>query len=527
MIIVEILLNRCSRIFSLWEVAMSSRQTELTAPLCFNGVAYYYTAMANPLLMGISFHCDIGWTGVVGANGTGKTTLLKLATGLLSPINGVVQGGRDFLWCPQCTDIVPPAFKAFLETDESLAYAIRSRLGVEDDWIERWGTLSHGERKRAQIATLLWRDPPGLAIDEPTNHIDMEARQMLADALLQYRGVGLLVSHDRELLDRLCYQCLFIDPPGLRIRPGGYSSGLVLEKADEERATVEREQATEELTRLERTAAQYRHVAARSHVLRSKRGLALKDHDARFKLNRARWTGRDGVSGRRLNQMEGRIRQVREKKDSVRVKKRYRLGIAIPSTRCRRDLLFHLEAGAYCLGEHRTVRHPALTLRPGDRVAITGPNGSGKSTLIDRIVASLDFEAARLTYLPQEIAAKQAKIVLEEVKKLGNERRGRIMTIIRRLGSHPARLLESEQPSPGEVRKLLLALGMEREPYLIIADEPTNHLDLPSIICLEDALADTECGLLLVSHDMRFLCKLSDQHWNIKPSEGGGIVELC
>ena len=133
----------------------------------------------------VSFHCDTGWTGIVGANGTGKTTLLKHATGLLAPINGVVQGGEDFLWCPQCTDVVPPGLSAFLEADENRAYAIRSRLGVEDDWIERWETLNHGERMRAQIATPLWLDPPGMAIDEPTNHIDAEARQMSADALLQ------------------------------------------------------------------------------------------------------------------------------------------------------------------------------------------------------------------------------------------------------------------------------------------------------------------------------------------------------
>ncbi len=505
---------------------MSSRQTENTAPLRFNRVTYYYESMTNPLLKQVSFHCDTGWTGIVGANGTGKTTLLKLATGLLIPINGVVQGGKGFLWCPQCTDIVPPGFDAFLEADEGPAYAIRSRLQVGDDWIERWETVSHGERKRAQIATLLWRNPPGLAIDEPTNHIDMEARQMLADALLQFRGVGLLVSHDRELLDTLCYQCLFVDPPRLRIRPGGYSSGMELETADEERAQAEHKQAAEELSRLEQAASQHRHVASRSHALRSKRGLAIKDHDARFRRNRARYSGRDGVSGRRLNQMEGRIRQARERKDSIRVKKRYRLGIAMPSTRCKRDLLFHIEAGKYCLGDHRVVRHPALMLRPGERAAITGPNGSGKSTLIERIVASFGFESARLTYLPQEIAEEQAISVLEEVGKLGNERRGRIMTIIRRLGSDPARLLESMQPSPGEVRKLLLALGMEREPYLIIADEPTNHLDLPSIICLENALADTECGLLLVSHDRRFLEKLSDQRWNIKHDERGGVLEL-
>jgi macrolide transport system ATP-binding/permease protein len=224
--------------------------------------------------------------------------------------------------------------------------------------------------------------------------------------------------------------------------------------------------------------------------------------------------------------MEGRIRQAQERKDSIQVKKRYRLGIAVPGTRCRWDLLFHIGAGEYYLGDHRVVRHPALTLKPGERVAITGPNGSGKSTLLERIVASLSFDPDRLTYLPQEISAEQAKLVLEEVRQLGNKQRGRIMTIISRLGSHPARLLESKQASPGEVRKLLLALGIEREPYLIIADEPTNHLDLPSIICLENALEETNCGLLLVSHDRRFLDKLSDQRWDIKPNEGGGVVEL-
>jgi len=471
--------------------------------------------MTGYLLREASFHCDAGWTGIVGANGAGKTTLLKLAVGSLAPINGVVQGGKDFLWCPQPTDVIPPWFERLLEADDGQAYAVRSRLGVEDDWLQRWETLSHGERKRAQIATLLWRDPPGLAIDEPTNHIDAEAREMLGNAMLQFRGVGLLVSHDRELLDRLCYQCIFMDPPQLRIRPGGYSAGLEQEKSDEERMREEYEQTAEELDRLQATAAQHRHVADRSHVLRSKRGLAIKDHDARFKRNRARISGRDGVSGRRLNQMEGRIRQVQQRKDSIKVKKRYRLGIEMTGTRCRRDLLFHIDEGEYPLGKSRVVRHPALNMEPGERVAITGPNGSGKSTLVERIASSLTLDEARLTYLPQEIPSGQAREILRDVRQLGNERRGRIMTIISRLGSDPERLLESEQPSPGEVRKLLLALGMDREPFLIIADEPTNHLDLPSIICLEDALADVECGLLLVSHDKRFLRKLTDRFWNI------------
>ena len=89
------------------------------------------------------------------------------------------------------------------------------------------------------------------------------------------------------------------------------------------------------------------------------------------------------------------------------------------------------------------------------------------------------------------------------------------MTIVSRLGSRPHRLLESDEPSPGETRKLLLALGMTRRPHIIIMDEPTNHMDLPSIECLETALADCPCGLLLVSHDRRFLQKLTRLEWQL------------
>ena len=90
------------------------------------------------------------------------------------------------------------------------------------------------------------------------------------------------------------------------------------------------------------------------------------------------------------------------------------------------------------------------------------------------------------------------------------------MTIISRLGSRPQRLLETGQPSPGEVRKLLLALGMLHTPHLIVMDEPTNHLDVPSIECLEAALHDCPCGLLLVSHDEYFLSRLTKTRWQIR-----------
>jgi ATPase subunit of ABC transporter with duplicated ATPase domains len=95
------------------------------------------------------------------------------------------------------------------------------------------------------------------------------------------------------------------------------------------------------------------------------------------------------------------------------------------------------------------------------------------------------------------------------------------MTVVSRLGSRPERLLESETPSPGEVRKLLLAQGITRAPHVIVMDEPTNHLDLPSIECLEKALSGCPCALLLVSHDVQFVEALTQRRWSIEREEDG------
>src|SRR6185295_591892 len=114
---------------------------------------------------------------------------------------------------------------------------------------------SHGERKRAQIATALWQDPLLLAIDEPTNHIDAAARSLLIEAMRSYRGVGLLVSHDRELLDELCDKTLFIQPPTAILRPGGYSKSIALAQTEQDSLRKERRTAIQELKRVRAEAA--------------------------------------------------------------------------------------------------------------------------------------------------------------------------------------------------------------------------------------------------------------------------------
>ena len=126
--------------------------------------------------------------------------------------------------------------------------------------------------------------------------------------------------------------------------------------------------------------------------------------------------------------------------------------------------------------------------------------------------------------MPQEVDARMARAILDEARTLPRQQLGHVMNLVSRVGSRPERLLESRQPSPGELRKLLLALGMARSPHLIVMDEPTNHLDLPSIDALEKALADCPCGLLMVSHDQRFLGRLTEQSWHIEGDEEGNSL---
>ncbi|MHC4520346.1 MAG: ATP-binding cassette domain-containing protein [Planctomycetota bacterium] len=485
----------------------------------FHSVAFAYPSAVEPLFSDLSLHLPCGFSGIVGANGTGKTTLLKLATGQMVPDAGTIDAPTRAVYCPQRTDDVPDRFGEFLRTQSKSAWNIREMLGVEADWPQRWATLSHGERKRGQIAVALWLEPDVLAIDEPTNHLDAQARDALANSLRCFKKVGLLVSHDRELLDSLCKQCVFIDPPEVIVRPGGVTRGMEAARIERQTALRRRVQGRQAYKKLQREATRREGLARQAQRRRSKRGLAVKDHDAREKRDRARVSGKDGVGGRLRRQLNGQLARAQQEAEAIRVKKEYEVGIWLPGSTSRRNTLLELPAGSVDLGQERRLYYPDLAIRPTDRIALTGANGSGKSTLVQRLVGKLAVGPEQVTYVPQEIDAGASKTMLDQARHLAKDQLGHLMNIVSRLGSRPERLLASAEPSPGETRKLMLALGMLRAPHIIIMDEPTNHMDLPSIEALETALADCPCCLLLVSHDRRFLRRLARTTWHIAAAD--------
>jgi macrolide transport system ATP-binding/permease protein len=400
------------------------------------------------------------------------------------------------------------------------------RLGVSPTWRNRWGTLSHGERKRAQLACLLWRNPDILLVDEPTNHLDAESGDLVRQALAAFSGTGLLVSHDRELLDAICRRVAFLEPPEVTLVPGSYSSAVQDKHTADEHRVKERQRCRRELGRLETEQHRRLAEAQRSDSRRSKRHLHRHDADGRAKINLARLTGKDGVAGKLARQAQGRLSQAQERLAGLKVRKEYDLSFTLVDERSPRDTLVRLTAGAIPLGGDRSLAIPDLCVSPHDRIGITGPNGSGKSTLLRHLLDHLALPPGRLLYLPQEIELAEGAERIATMRALPSDRRGEVLAFVSCLGTRPERLLAGDQPSPGEIRKLHLALGLSERPWLIIMDEPTNHLDLPAVELLEAALERLASALILVSHDRPFLTRLTTTHWHCRREINGSSCLL-
>ncbi|MDR0908350.1 MAG: ATP-binding cassette domain-containing protein [Spirochaetaceae bacterium] len=483
--------------------------------LSLNDISFSYPSSIEPVLSNISVDFYDGWTGVIGDNGAGKSTLLKLCTGILEASAGNITGGGG-VYIPQRTD-TPLEGEAsslsaedFICSSDGVAKRLISRLKIQDDWLSRWDTLSHGERKRFQLGFCLWGIETGsasglLAVDEPTNHLDNDAKNLIAATLAEFRGVGLIVSHDRALLDKLCFQCLFLRAGHAVLRPGGVSAGLAEEEREALSAKRQRENLKAEKNRLavELDRRQRSVAASKSRV--SKKHVDPKDHDTKGKINLARLSGKDRGAADSYKQMQSRVGRLDDALSASEKTGERKTGVQLFGERYQGDVL---------------CKDPLIL--PDDRIALSGPNGSGKTTLIKKIVKGLRESTADIPflYIPQEITEDEGRQIVASLKMLNDKALGETLSRFSRLGSDPTAILQTLSPSPGELRKLMLAMGVidareTKEPVLIIMDEPTNHLDLRSILLLEDMLKNCRSALLLVSHDEVFLHNLCTKEWRL------------
>jgi len=477
--------------------------------LQLNNIYFKYPSSSEHIFKDLSLELFSGWNALVGANGTGKTTLLKLITKELKPQSGSVTNKLLSAYAPQSTEFLPQNAEAFFSSYESRSFQLKNLLEIEDTWLYRWESLSHGERKRVQIAVALFLEPDVLIVDEPTNHLDIQTKEKLFRALESYEGIGILVSHDRKLLDLLCTKTFVLKNGKLTKIKSNFSTAIKELNAVKNFKQQQKMQHSKELKKLEKQIQSAKESVSRSKSRLSLKNVDKKDSDAKAKVYLAKITSKNKYEGQAVKTATSKKEQLL--KDDFTIEKEYEKGIMFERDIDSRKFPFVIEKTTETINGF-TFEIPRLVIEKGDKVWIQGDNGSGKTTFINYVLSHLSPND--YLYIPQEMSEEDSQKFFKEIKELSAEKQGEIFTIITRLSSDPKSLLQSKTPSPGEVRKLLIAKELLNNPPLIILDEPTNHMDIDSIMSIEKALNEFQGAVLFISHDLAFFKNLANKSWS-------------
>jgi ATP-binding cassette subfamily F protein uup len=528
------------------------------ALVSLRGVSKRYES--QPILCNVEFHLEEGERiALVGRNGSGKSTFLKIIAGAVQPDEGEVirRQGLKIGFLPQTPQFpagvtvreaieeqleeLKEANRRYLQLAEELGRKPENRALQRElerlsnylDYHNGWNLeervkrvlqelkltqfqdrpvvqLSGGEQRRVALAALLLQKPDLLLLDEPTNHLDVYMTQFLEEILLRDRYTFIVISHDRYFIDRVATRVVELENCKLRSFKGGYLDYI---RQKEELLSV-KEKQFENLLRL---------------------------------LKREEEWLRRGVRGR-LKRNEGRRKRVEELKELLKEERRDLKSIEMQLRRefyktseekvSRRRVLFEIQNLSKEIGGRWLIKNFSTRILQRDKIGVVGPNGSGKSTFLKLLIGEEEptsgvikrADGLKIGYLDQ------SKSILDDSKDLietfcpeGGDRvnvRGRNLHVygyLREFLFPPEHLTKKIGVlSGGEKMRVALALLFTKEFDLLILDEPTNDLDIPTINILEEYLLEFEGGLIVVSHDRYFLDKVAKKLFIFK---GDGEIE--
>jgi ATPase subunit of ABC transporter with duplicated ATPase domains len=470
----------------------------------------------RPLIDALSLSIADERVALLGGNGVGKTTLLRLLTGALQPARGhVARRGRHFHW-PQLPE--PGQAVGDLLPDDPGRAAALARLGLPPDLPDGLSLdrLSGGQVARLRLAAIRLTRPDLLILDEPGNDLDEGGRALLSDLIGGWRGGLLLISHEVGLLS-LADRVLDLSPLGLRSHGGGYQGWLAAREAERQaaeraladagkQARLVRETAREEAARAARRARAGKQERARGSNAPILMGMRRDNAERAASARRIKGERQMQAASTALDQAQGRLTPPLPPLDMA-------IGpSAVPAGR----VLLRAEGLCLSRGGRELWRELCFTITGPARIALTGPNGAGKSSLLDCLTGCLTTDAGsiarapglRLARLDQRLAAASddTPLSLSRAAQPG-QAEGAIRARLARFGFRAGAALVPLRLLSGGMRvraHLCAALGGPASPHLLLLDEPANHLDMEGRAALLEALNAYDGALILVSHDRDF-----------------------
>ena len=458
--------------------------------------------------------------GLIGRNGAGKSSLLKILGGLEKPDDGTLQAqqGLRVAYVAQDPQLDPDAdvftaasaglAKAIALREEYLSgasgldlNALQSQIEAFDAWnweqrveetlhrlhldgAARVGALSGGTRKRVALAQALVAAPNVLLLDEPTNHLDLDSIEWLEQLLIDFKGSVVTITHDRSFLNRVATRIVELDRGKLNSYPGNFEQYLAQKE-----------------TQLAQEAV----IAAKADKLLAQEEIWI----------------RKGVEARRTRS-QSRINRL-EALRARRTARREALGsvsMDVASGQTSGKIVAELTGATKAFGDKTVIRNFSGTILRGDKVGLVGPNGAGKTTLLKLILGELEPDSGKIrrgtnlqvAYFDQMRAALQLDATLEDFISPGSEwieigsQRKHVKSYLADFLFSPARAQSPVRSlSGGERNRLLLARLFARPANVLVLDEPTNDLDIDTLELLEDLLQNYDGTVFLVSHDRTFL----------------------
>ena len=474
-------------------------------------VSFTYDGDHTPVFQNLNLQLDTNWKlGLVGRNGRGKTTLLRLLEGSLT--------GEGTLICPERAVYFPrPAANPQRTAREVLLEGVPAevewkllrelgKLGLGEDLLDRpFCSLSGGEQTRAQLAALFCSEDGYPMIDEPTNHLDEAGRERVSRYLRGLRRGFLLVSHDRAFLDGCVDHILALNPTGPELVRGNFSTWYREKEARDRREEAQNEKLKGEIQRLEQAAR--RTSAWSDQVEKSK----YATRNSGLKVDR-------GYVGHKSAKMMKRSKVIEDRQAAALEEKRGLLKDAERADRLKLSpkaysggRLLELRDVAVCYDGRPVAAPCTFQVEPGDRLALQGGNGSGKSSLL-RLILGEELEhtgrirrasGLEISYVPQRAGHLSGLPAdFAQAEKLN---RTQFFTVLRKLDFSRA-LLERDmrEYSAGQKKKVLLAASLCQSAHLYVWDEPLNYIDLFSRMQMEELILEYQPTMLFVEHDRAF-----------------------